>query len=458
VSQGSKPPNDPLRAARLRLTSPSGSGRSMSRQELADAVNTYLAAKGGRHRGEATLDANHIGKLERGEHRWPNALRREAFRRVLNVATDEELGFFIVRGLATAQRNAVLPTVPRAMVDAAQNQLEHLDGQLAAGPDGYDLWELNDVLRRTRISRERLRRAEAACVGLDARYAELPAQVLLPNVSVQLRATVRALQESQRVDYRRRLCALAGRLAGLRAWLLFDLADHHASDAWYDAAIQAAHEADEYVLCGWLFGARSLIPSYRNDHHSALDLIQQGQSVAARSADNTVRAWLCALEARARAGVGDINGFHTAERAADRLVSRTHRADRRHGMDFDGDHLDLCYYLGTGRLLLRQPKAAVEYLQRSLDILPSAHAKARAILLLALAAAAAQQRRTDEAAGLVARALVIAAEQPIMPILQRARDVRDQLHATDAKAVTCVDERLDDFAARLRVPELGSAP
>src|SRR3954464_8360713 len=60
VRQRRKRPNDLLRAARLRMVSPSGSGRSMSRQELADAVNARLART---DPDEATFDANHIGNL-----------------------------------------------------------------------------------------------------------------------------------------------------------------------------------------------------------------------------------------------------------------------------------------------------------------------------------------------------------------------------------------------------------
>jgi hypothetical protein len=37
----------------------------MSRQELAEAVNACLAGKDEHAQWEATLDANHIGKLER---------------------------------------------------------------------------------------------------------------------------------------------------------------------------------------------------------------------------------------------------------------------------------------------------------------------------------------------------------------------------------------------------------
>jgi hypothetical protein len=87
-------PNDRLRAARLKLPSPSRSGRCTSRQELADLVNRCLAASGVRG---AALDAAYLGKLERGEHRWPSREYRSAFRMVLGAATDSELGFFIVR-------------------------------------------------------------------------------------------------------------------------------------------------------------------------------------------------------------------------------------------------------------------------------------------------------------------------------------------------------------------------
>ncbi|MEU8024202.1 hypothetical protein AB0B88_18515 [Micromonospora haikouensis] len=68
-------PNNLLRAARLTLPSPSGSGRPMSRQELADAVNTHT------HTGRrSTADARYIGKLERGERRWPFEPNRTALR------------------------------------------------------------------------------------------------------------------------------------------------------------------------------------------------------------------------------------------------------------------------------------------------------------------------------------------------------------------------------------------
>lgn len=115
-------PNTRLRAARLAMQSPSGSGRPLSRQELAELVNVELAARGIRY---AALDAGHVGKYERGEHRWPQRAYRDGLRAVLGAASDAELGFYIVRGADatpappadratdsdTGQRPIVVPTM-----------------------------------------------------------------------------------------------------------------------------------------------------------------------------------------------------------------------------------------------------------------------------------------------------------------------------------------------------------
>lgn len=325
------------------------------------------------------------------------------------------------------------------------------DGQ----PDGFDLWEFNDVLRGKRVGREELTRAEEACARLDTSYAGRSPAVVLPEISVLLRKAVRAMREPQTVDHRRRLCALAGRLAGLRAWLLFDLADHRSADLWYEAAIQAAREAEDHALGGWLLGARSLIPSYQHNHRAALDLIACGQAIVEGSGDKTVKTWLNALEARSRAGMHDLAQFRTARRHAERLVARTALAERRHGMDFDGDTLDLTYYTGSSYLLLRQPEAASTFLRESIRKLPPAHAKATAILLLGLATAAAQRHDVDEAGELMCQALATARNQPIMPILLRARELRNQL-PTSAGSLTNADECLTEFAHELDSRQPGS--
>ena len=63
----------------------------MSRTELADAVNTALAQLSpDRNLTAQCVDHRWIGKLERGEHRWPSEERRAALRLVLGAASDTD--------------------------------------------------------------------------------------------------------------------------------------------------------------------------------------------------------------------------------------------------------------------------------------------------------------------------------------------------------------------------------
>jgi tetratricopeptide (TPR) repeat protein/transcriptional regulator with XRE-family HTH domain len=82
--------NKRLRAARERTESWQHLGEGLSRRELAERVNAFLWE---RHRQRAVLDDNYVAKLERGTIRWPNARYREAFRAVLDVESDSDLGF-----------------------------------------------------------------------------------------------------------------------------------------------------------------------------------------------------------------------------------------------------------------------------------------------------------------------------------------------------------------------------
>jgi hypothetical protein len=67
----------------------------MSRWDLAEAVAAWLFEQAGH---VANIGAEYVGKLERGEHRWPSAHYRTAFRAVLGAESDAQLGFFVIRG------------------------------------------------------------------------------------------------------------------------------------------------------------------------------------------------------------------------------------------------------------------------------------------------------------------------------------------------------------------------
>jgi transcriptional regulator with XRE-family HTH domain len=324
---------------------------------------------------------------------------------------------------------------------------------------GPDLWALHDVLQATTVSRTSLALAEEACARLDARYAELSPSVLLPELRSQLHHIVGWLRQPQPIAYRQRLCSLAGRLAGLRAWLYFDMADHGAADAWFGAAVSAAREADDHDLCGYLLGAQSLIPTDRQDHRAAARLIEDAQAALGRAGSPTTRAWLDMLDARALAGTRDSRGFAAAHQRAAKRLQRTCLDDRRHGMDFVGDRLDVAYYAGLSHLLLHDPVSATESFQAALDSLPASRVKARAILLLSLAMAAAQDCRPEEAAARAGEALTIADNQPIGRVWRRVEEVRRAVGtAARTVAVRELDDHMVEFAGSLERANPGPLP
>ncbi|MFI7510545.1 multiprotein-bridging factor 1 family protein [Micromonospora aurantiaca] len=91
-------PNTLLTEARERLPSPRRPEQPMSRAELADVINSALTQiYPGRDLSAHYVDRRWVGKLERGEHRWPSPERRAALRHVLGVTEDIDLGLYVPR-------------------------------------------------------------------------------------------------------------------------------------------------------------------------------------------------------------------------------------------------------------------------------------------------------------------------------------------------------------------------
>ena len=96
----------------------------MSRTELADAVNTALAQLyPDRDLTAQCVDHRWVGKLERGEHRWPSDERRAALRLVLGAARDTDLGLYSPRrtsALASADHDREAPDTPSLTDETAE--------------------------------------------------------------------------------------------------------------------------------------------------------------------------------------------------------------------------------------------------------------------------------------------------------------------------------------------------
>jgi hypothetical protein len=165
----------------------------MPRQELAEAVNAWLAGEGGRARREAALDADHVGKLQRGEHRWPTDLRREG--------TVEAAAFDAPAGIARrAQR-----------IDAT------------------------DVGPATAVGLGRL--AEAAV----AAYDHTPTLAIARRLARPRRRVDELLTGHQHPHQKQRLHLAAARMSGVLAAAAMDLGDRVLARAYSVEAFSACH-------------------------------------------------------------------------------------------------------------------------------------------------------------------------------------------------------------------------
>ena len=477
MTERRKPPNHLLRQARRRLPSTSGSGRSMSRQELADAVNAYLAGKDHeRCQREATLDANHIGKLERGEHRWPNDPRREAFRHVLEAATDAELGFWIIRGLdsesaATAnERRPDLPSHSDARPDGATLDAGERGTVDTAASTG--VWGVDDTYRRTLLRgalagaglglfgsaltlddishiaaalhdarryldgavvghlRERL----VQCADDDGRHG--PKAALPPVLAVMTVVEHNARQVKPAV--RRELLGVGARGAEFAGWLYRDIGAPELAEYWRDRATEWALEAGDYAMPGYVLLKKS---QSAWDTRDALRMLTLAQAVQ----DGP---WLLPARVRAEAAQQEARGYAMIDGDIDTAVGKLDEArelltsdssDGRSSRDAElAAHYDrslLAVQTAICHCEAGQPDQAVDIYREALDpsvFSPRDHAYFLSLMGLALAAT----DRPDEAVSAGMRALPIAVAASSLRTVRELQRLRGRLRIwTDRPAV-----------------------
>jgi transcriptional regulator with XRE-family HTH domain len=83
---------------------------------------------------------------------------------------------------------------------------------------GSELADLDVALKPVGISEAMLDRFERTACSIHTHFATVAPAQLLPVVNDHIRAVARLLGVGQPIAYRRRLCSIAGHLAGQRAW------------------------------------------------------------------------------------------------------------------------------------------------------------------------------------------------------------------------------------------------
>ncbi len=275
-------------------------------------------------------------------------------------------------------------------------------------------------------------------------YYDLSSAELVAAVTGHLQVTTLLLGDTQPLQLRRRLAAIAGETAGHAAWLCHDLGDRYGTERYYAVADIATREAGDAALDAYVRGFRSLVMGSQGQAREALGLARSAVEMAQRSATATTRAWLASLEAQALASVGDRKACFGALRRADTALGQARREEDPAWM-YEFDHVRLLAVTGACYRWLGKIAAAERTLREALEALGPKRTRRRAEVLVDLARVRARQQDAEQAAGLACEALEIAVETGSPAGIQRVARFRSELAGWNGtRAVTALDEQLTD--------------
>lgn len=364
-------PNTALSEARRRLSSPMRPGQCMSRSELADAVNAALdRIYVGRDVTAQYVDFRWVGKLERGEHRWPSQARRAALRQVLGAATDVDLDLYSPR-----------------RSDGTGITAETIEPR----PGSWD--ETIHLLREQwhlLVQNDKVFGPEYALMGVTRQLTTIED---LPNeVPQALRPAV---------------IRLAAQYAESAAWLHQSLNDPAAGHRRTRQALAWAGQIADPTMTAWATYRSS--QQWLTSGHPA-HAVEQAEAALLydQKLPGPMRAALRVQHAHSLAATGE-------HRAALRLLDAAHRwaADRHPGKP-EGEHGSYCtsgyieVYRGACLRLAQRPQEAIGVIDEALPTIPRRHRQDFASALLNKAMAHAAANQPDQAAATAHHALPIA--------------------------------------------------
>ncbi|MGI5213391.1 hypothetical protein [Plantactinospora sp. CA-290183] len=401
-------PNTLLRGARQSLPSPQRPRQCMSRTELADAVIAALSQLyPGRDLAAHYVDFRWIGKLERGEHRWPSEERRTALRHVLGTPTDTQLGLY-------SPRRSDASWAPHSIgLEPTPGSWDETMYQLRAQ------WHLL-------VQNDKLLGPEYALIGVTTQLTLLDR--LLGGVP----------------DARRpALVRLAAQYAESAAWLNQSLDDYAEGHRWTEKALAWADQIADPIMTAWA--------KYRSSQHWLIvgqprRAVERAEAamIHDKQLPRPMRAALRVQHAHALAASGDHRQVMLMLDDAHRwaAVGKPGKPEGEHGSYCTSGYIEI--YRGTCLRLARRPNEAVAVLSEALTSIPPLHRGDFASALVSKAAAHVAARQPDLAAATAHAALPIARHTGTRRILhqlvQVGAAVREHRQLADVRAF------LDDLA------------
>ena len=301
--------NDQLRVARERTASPTHPEDGLSRQELAELVNTWVW---NHHDNTVVLaTANYIGKLENGIIRWPGKLYREALRAILGAPTDTALGFLNARSRRAAVKLEDVDRQNLIRGTAALGVGTLVMGPLAALLEGTEPTPVPTRVGATDI--EQIRTAARVFGSWGGLYG---GEVVRDAVMGQLRWSAGFLNATCPDRLRPELRSALGDLAAVAGFLAEDAGALEQAGRVYRFALACAEEAGDWPLRGEVLSSMAKKAIRAGQPDDGLTLAEQGL-VRADRLTVAGRSMLHADRGRALARMRRVSETLTAIGAAD---------------------------------------------------------------------------------------------------------------------------------------------
>jgi tetratricopeptide (TPR) repeat protein len=230
-------------------------------------------------------------------------------------------------------------------------------------------------------------------------YASAPPALLIPRVQARLRGLRRLLTGRLNLAQRRQLLVAGGWLATLLATLQFDAGDQPAAEDSRDAALQLGKAAGHQEIMAWSFELLAWFALVNYQPRQALDLAQQGLTLAPNT---SAGVQLAMQQARVWARLGQLRETEEALRAGATALARLPPpAHPEHHFAFDAPKLT--FYAAMCFTWLHQTEQAEEHARQVITHSTETPGVLRwptrlAVAQVDLALLAAQRGQPDEAA------------------------------------------------------------
>lgn len=405
----------------------------MSRGELAEAVCAWLWET---TRTKYDLDGHYIAKLERGAVRWPGAAYRSGLRNVLNVASDNELGFAPPGAAAPLELDLTSCStigLEDDLVDAGDESVALLTPAEESNVGDLTVEQLHADIRRIAQS-----------------YLKVPTKPLFQRSRAIRDRAFKLLAGRQPPNQTRDLYAAAGWALTLLGWMSVDLgrpdvAESHTRTAW-----ACAEDADLDELRAWVRATQHTAAFWQDDFVRAADYAEDGLKYAG----GTSAVFLAGVFALDLARIGKVDRARDALDDAKRVIAGPGTAELGGPFLCTPERAEGIW--SDAHLSLGEARATLDHADRGVALFEAApHAirnyGSERMVRLQQVKARLGIGELDGAAEALAAVLGTPAEYRVRPLIHRISEVaaitRTERYAGEAKA-RAMHEGIREFVRR----------